>query len=114
MAMTLFEKIVAVVNIAALIIIPIAAVLILMMTRYNWTPESVRALNIIDVVFAKDKEVRNAWKACYEILCTPNINPQKIKMAEDKMLESMANALGYKDVITWETIQNPYNPYFRQ
>lgn len=35
---------------------------------------------------------------------------KKIKHAEYKLLEAIANALGYKDKITWETIQNPYMP----
>lgn len=72
-----------VLNLIAIIIIPIAAVLIaqwlqnraekrkdkmqifkaLMTSRiYGWTPESVNALNIIDIVFANDKGVRAAWK----------------------------------------------------
>ena len=130
--MTLFEKVVAVVNIAALIIVPIAAVLIgqliqdrsekrkdkmeifkiLMMTRYNWTAESVRALNIIDVVFAKDAKVRNAWKSCYDIVCLPSYSVQQLNLAQDKLLEAMATSLGYKSSITWETIQNPYYPKF--
>ena len=35
---------------------------------------------------------------------------KKIEQAQYKLLESMAIALGYKDKITWETIQNPYIP----
>ena len=96
-------------NLIALVVIPIVAVLIgrwlqdrsekrkdkmqifktLMTSRiYGWTPESVNALNIIDIVFANDKNVRAAWK----------------------LLEAIACSLGYKDKITWETIQNPYMP----
>ena len=33
-----------------------------------------------------------------------------VMKAQYKLLESMAIALGYKDKITWETIQNPYIP----
>ena len=29
---------------------------------YGWTVDSVHALNLIDVVFAKDTAVRGAWK----------------------------------------------------
>ena len=35
---------------------------------------------------------------------------KQIKTAQEKMLESMAVSLGYKDKITWDTIQNPYIP----
>ena len=35
---------------------------------------------------------------------------RKIENAQYKLLEAMANSLGYKEKITWETIQNPYMP----
>lgn len=121
-------------NLTAIIIIPIAAVLIaqwlqsraekrkdkmqifkaLMTSRiYGWTPESVNALNIIDIVFANDKGVRAAWKDLsdkYNVQDPDEQERKKIKHAEYKLLEAIANALGYKDKITWETIQNPYMP----
>ena len=71
--MSTFEHIMAIINVAALIIVPIAAVFIgqklqdrnqkrkdkmeifrvLMMNRgIGWTADTVRALNIIDVVFS--------------------------------------------------------------
>ncbi len=122
------------IEIAALIIIPIAAVLIgqwlqnraekrkdkmqifkvLMTARiYAWTVESVNALNVLEVVFAKDKKVIAAWRDLSDKLNTndesePHLN--KIKNARYKLLEEMANALGYKGVISWEIIQNPYMP----
>lgn len=123
-----------VLNLIAIIIIPIAAVLIaqwlqnraekrkdkmqifkaLMTSRiYGWTPESVNALNIIDIVFANDKGVRAAWKDLsdkYNVQDPDEQERKKIKHAEYKLLEAIANALGYKDKITWETIQNPYMP----
>ena len=70
-------------NLIAIIVIPILAVLIgqwlqtrsekrkdkmqifktLMTARiYGWTVDSVHALNVIDIVFANDKKVRAAWK----------------------------------------------------
>ena len=70
-----------VLNLLAIIIIPIVAVVVgqhlqnraeirkdkihifkvLMTSRiYGWTVDSVHALNLIDVVFAKDKDVREA------------------------------------------------------
>ena len=122
------------IEIAALIIIPIAAVLIgqwlqnraeirkdkmqifkvLMTARvYAWTVESVNALNVLEVVFAKDRKVIAAWRDLSDKLNTnddsePHLN--KIKNARYKLLEEMANALGYKGFISWETIQNPYIP----
>jgi len=123
-----------VINVIAIVIIPIVAVLIgqwlqnrsekrkdkmqifkvLMTSRiYGWTPESVHALNIIDIVFADDKGVRNAWKDLngkYQVSNPDQQHLKKIENAQYKLLEEIANALGYKDKITWETIQNPYMP----
>ena len=121
-------------TLAALIIIPIVAVVIaqwlqnrsekrkdkmqifkvLMTSRiYGWTPDSVNALNIIDVVFSDDKKVRAAWKDLNEKYHVTNPDQQqlkKIELAQYKLLDAIANALGYKNKITWETIQTPYMP----
>lgn len=121
-------------NLVALIVIPIAAVLIgqhlqnraekrkdkmrifktLMTARiYGWTVDSVHALNVIDVVFADDKQVRAAWKDLNDKYHVSNPDQQhliKIQFAQYKLLETIANSLGYKNKITWETIQNPYIP----
>lgn len=121
-------------NLAALVLIPIAAVVIgqmlqihsekrkdkmqifktLMTSRiYGWTPDSVHALNVIDIVFADDKNVRDAWKDLNDKYHVTNPDQQHIKKIENaqyKLLEAIANSLGYKKKITWETIQNPYMP----
>lgn len=121
-------------NLIAIIVIPIVAVWIgqwlqnksekrkdkmhifktLMTSRiYGWTQESVYYLNIIDIVFANDKKVRNAWKNLYDKYCIQNpdeIQLKKIQNAQYKLLETMAISLGYKDKIIWEMIQNPYVP----
>lgn len=84
----------------------------LMATRNGWTMESVKALNIIEIVFSDDKNVLNSWKDYYDKLCVQNPNSadiKKIENAQGKLLETIAKSLGYKD-ITWETIQNPYLP----
>ncbi len=121
-------------NLIALVIIPIVAVLIghhlqnraeirkdkmhifkvLMTSRiYGWTQESVHCLNVIDVVFSDDEKVRNAWKDLYDKYCVQNPDEaqlKKIQNAQYKLLETIAKSLGYKDKVTWETIQNPYIP----
>lgn len=121
-------------NLIAIIIIPIIAVIIgqhlqnkaeirkdkmqifktLMTSRiYRWTQESVHCLNIIDVVFSDDAKVRAAWKELYDKYCVQNPDASqllKIQNAQYKLLETMASSLGYKDKVTWETIQNPYVP----
>ena len=121
-------------NLIAIVVIPIAAVLIgqylqnraeirkdkmqifktLMTSRiYGWTQDSVHCLNIIDIVFADDKIVRDAWKDLYDKYCVQNPDAaqlKKIQNAQYKLLETISKSLGYKDKVTWETIQNPYVP----
>lgn len=121
-------------NLIAIVVIPIVAVLIgqylqnraeirkdkmhifkvLMTSRiYGWTQESMHCLNIIDIVFSDDENVRNAWKDLYDKYCVQNPDEtqlKKIQNAQYKLLDTMANSLGYKDKVTWETIQNPYIP----
>lgn len=122
-------------NLIAIFIIPVVAVIVgqhlqnraekirndkmhifkvLMTSRiYGWTQESVHCLNIIDIVFADDKKVRDAWKDLYDKYCVENPDEtqiKKIQNAQYKLLETMTNSLGYKDKVTWETIQNPYIP----
>lgn len=123
-----------IINIIALILVPILAVVVgqklqeraqkrndkmqifktLMTSRiFGWTNESVQAMNLIDVVFADDKAVRRQWKTCFDKMCVENptdTDLSKIKVEREKLLEAMAKSLGYKDIITWESIQNPYIP----
>lgn len=80
---------------------------------YGQTIDSVHALNSIDIVFEKDKNVRRAWKELFEKYCVEKIGPNErknVENAEYKLLEVMAISLGYKNKITWENIQNPYIP----
>ena len=124
----------SIINVLAIIIIPIAAVVvgqklqtrakkredkiqifkILMTSRiYDWTTDEVHALNILDIVFSDDKEVRDSWKDLYDKLCVSNpseVELEKIQTAKYKLLETIAKSLGYENQITWETIQNPYIP----
>lgn len=85
-----------------------------MMNRgIGWSVESVHALNLIDVVFSDDNTVRMRWKEYYTQLCiqSPNeMQRKQVQEAQDKLLEAMACSLGYKEQVTWETIQNPYTP----
>lgn len=128
------EIILAITNAIAIVIIPIVAVLVgqkmqdrsqrrkdkleifrvLMMNRgIGWTTEMVHALNIIDIVFSDEDMVRTRWKEYYHQLCiqAPNdMQRKQIREAQDKLLEAMACSLGYKEQVTWETIQNPYIP----
>lgn len=121
-----------IINTVAIIVIPICAVFIgqwlqkkqnqrndkiqifkiLMRDRFlGWTNESVYALNILDIVFAKDKKVIDQWKIYKDRLTVENptdTDMKKIDIEKYKLLEVMAKSLNYD--ISWETIQNPYFP----
>ena len=121
-------------NIVALLLVPIVAVIVgqklqerakkredkmkifkvLMTSRgLGWSQDMVEALNIIDVVFADDDAVINQWRLYYDKLCIEkpsDTDLKKIMTERNKLIEQIANSLGYKDKITWETIQNPYIP----
>ena len=86
---------------------------VLMTSRGAATFEYVIACNTIDIVFSDDKVVRQRWKELYETLHAEQDNAvdrEKMAKARYSLLEAIALSLGYKDKITWETIQNPYNP----
>ena len=132
-AKPIFEIIMTILNLIAVLLIPVVAVFVgqylqeraqrrkdkmdifktLMINRVGWSVESTRAMNIIDIVFSDDKNVRQAWSEYYHALCVKDpdeIQLKQMQQAQDKLLEKMAISLGYKDKITWETIQNPYVP----
>lgn len=123
------------INLAAIVIIPILAVIIgqylqdrsekrkdkmrvfthLMSYRsFGYVDQfSVNIFNSVPIVFYDDKEVMEKYNAYLKSL---KIKPEDVqikqKEIEDnktKMLEAMAKALKYKNV-NWELIQNPYVP----
>lgn len=77
----------------------------------SWNIESVKGLNLINVVFCDDKKVLDQWKIYYDRLCVENPSETemiKMKKESDKLLDAMAKSLGYNKTVTWDTIQNPY------
>lgn len=129
------KKIMEWINLVAIIVIPILAVIIgrylqdrsekrkdkmrvfthLMSYRsFGYIDQySVNIFNSVPIIFYDDKEVIEKYNSYLKSL---NIKPDdaqiKQKEIEDnktKMLEAMAKALKYKN-INWELIQNPYLP----
>lgn len=127
--------VISLINLAAIIIIPIVAVIIgqklqdrserrkdkmnifrtLMTNRlYGWASfECVNALNMIDIVFAKDKKVREQWQKYYKAVNITNPSADdlnKIQVEENNLLKEIGKALGYKDKVTLQVIEHPYIP----
>ena len=73
---------------------------------YGWDIASVHALNTLEIVFSDEKDVIKQWKNYYEAACSGT----NIQIQQYKLLEEIAKSLGYKDKISWESIQNPYIP----
>ena len=87
-------------NLIAIVVISIAAVLI---GQHLQNRAEIR----------KDKAVRAAWKELYEAYSSTeqsDLMANKRKNLMYKLLEEIAKNIGYKKEITWETIQNPYIP----
>jgi len=124
-----------IVNIFAILISPVIAVLItvflqnrkekralqmnifmtLISTR-NRAPsdERVRALNMIDVVFSKDIEIRKLWKEYFSMLANEGLNnPVGFSQREQKELEmitEIAKRLGYRKEISSLDVNRVYFP----
>lgn len=129
--MTKFEVAIAIINIIAIIVVPLVAVFVgqflqnraekrkdkmaifqCLMTRRitGWAGyDAVNALNSIDIVFSDCEAVRKQW-ALLLSKYRRDVTPQEQSREQCKLLELMANDLGYKGKITWEVIQNPYYP----
>ena len=129
--MTFFEIIMTIINTLAVIAIPVVSVVVghhlqnraekrkdkmnifrcLMTYRATgWAnPMAVDALNTIDIVFADSEAVCKQWHKLFEKY-RPEIPYQDQYKEQCKLLELIANDLGYKDKITWDTIQSPYYP----
>lgn len=128
------ENVIIIINIVAIILSPILAVIItqrlqnrakkredklnifktLMANRnFGWVGrDSVYALNIIDIVFSDSKKVREQWALYYEYMGRPteSISTNTIIIKRTELLEAMAEDLGYKGKVTWVTVQNSYTP----
>lgn len=129
--MELFEVALTIINIIAVALSPVIAVVVgqalqtqsekrkdkmqifqCLMTRRitGWAAwESVNALNSIDIVFSDNIAVREQWKILRSKF-RKEIPLQEQQREQCKLLELMANALGYKGKVTWENIQSPYYP----
>ena len=123
-----------VLNLLALVVVPIAAVLIgqwlqrsakkredkmrvfeaMMSSRlFGMNAESVQAANMIHVTYAHDEKVRSKWSEYYTALCIHNPSEEQCREIEDKrdaMLKAMAASLGYKDEVSQNALDAKYIP----
>ena len=84
----------------------------LMSKRYEISSEeSVDALNMIDVVFYASPKVRTAWRNFHDATNLPDSSTkgQTINDKHLKLLETMAEDIGYKN-IRWDDIKEYYYP----
>ena len=86
--------------------------MVMIAKRYDITDmENVEAMNKIDVVFYKSKEVRKAWDDFLSAADSPESQNKGDLIAEKhlKLLEKIAADIGYKGV-EWDDIKHFYNP----
>jgi len=86
---------------------------VLMSRRMNpETEANVYAMNLIDVVFSDSDKVRVAWKDFFESVkkTKESYDAKEAMKKRWKLLETISDDLGYKDKVTWETVQDPYLP----
>lgn len=87
----------------------------LLATRHSaLTDEAVRALNLIDLIFANSSKVRSLWHEYYDMLSNKGLdNPLGYGQRERKKLElitQMANELGYSKEISHLDVDRVYYP----
>lgn len=73
--------------------------------------ENVEALNKIEAVFYRHKDVREAWKNFMKAADDVTLNPANSQVEDFylKLLEKISIAVGYKD-ISWDEIKKFYYP----
>lgn len=122
-------------NILAILLSPIVAVLVSMYIQHRkerrdakrWivttlfatrhsqvNDETVRALNLIDIVFHDSPSVRQLWHEYLDMQCNEGLsNPQGYSQRQKKNLEmitEMARVLGYGREITHLDVDRVYSP----
>jgi hypothetical protein len=76
--------------------------------------DSVRALNLIDLVFHDDSAVRRLWHAYFDMLCNVGLNNPLAGVERGKkhaeMITEMAKCIGLGASVTALDMQRVYNP----
>lgn len=78
------------------------------------TPDNIRALNLIDLIFHKKPRVRQLWREYFDMLSNKGLdNETGWKQRSDKNVElitEMAGVLGYGKAISHLDVGRVYNP----
>lgn len=74
------------------------------------SPESVSALNLIDVVFIDDAEVRQSWKSFLISTDEQPFYPVKVVERYLTIIEKISRSLGMSNQITVADVQKGYYP----
>ena len=78
------------------------------------SPDHVAALNLIEIEFRNDSDVRDAWKEHFKVLCqigqNPNVDPMlSMEKSLAKLLQVMSRILGY-EIEGLEILEGGYTP----
>ena len=108
-----------IINIAAIVLSPIIAVLVTIFLQnrsdkkkekiaiiksllstghYLYSDEIIRSYNLIDIVFKDDKDVRAKWKLYYEALCNESLQYQVRLDKKLDLILAMCKSVNYKNI----------------
>lgn len=76
------------------------AFMVLMAHRKTMPPvqDLVNHLNLVDLVFEKERDVVHLWHEYFDLLCHEPLNMQLVEPKYLDLLASMAKSLGYKEL----------------
>ncbi len=77
-------------------------------------PESVLALNMIDLAFHKNQKVRELWHQLYDMACNEGLNSpvgaeERVKKANE-LIAAVAKVLKYGKKFTLQDVERVYRP----
>lgn len=88
--------------------------LLLSLRHQPFSPETFRALNLIDVIFVDNSNVREAWSKYYAALSDSNLqNPPGYAAREDRrrdLMIEMVKSLGLENKISTADLLRAYTP----
>jgi len=77
-------------------------------------PDTVRALNMIDLVFKKNTSVRQLWHEYFDMLCNEGLNNslggQQRNKKNIELITEVAKSLGYGRTISHLDVDRVYSP----
>lgn len=72
--------------------------------------EAIKYLNLIDVLFLDDKNIREKSKELIDVFTTKELNPDKLTIKNIELLQAIASSLGLNKDLSLSDIHSMYKP----